>query len=198
MSVFIPNAAEFYAAESIADVQTAVTKSSRLLVRGAGTKTALSRISYSSAAAQTLHADVLELSRLAGILEYNPGEFVFTALAGTPLAVVEAELAQHGQYLPFNPPLAARGATLGGTVAAGLKRCRAPALWRAARLLYRCPVCRRPGPPGAQRRQGRQKRGGFRPAQAADRQLGTAGRAGGVELQGVPEAASLCARCAST
>lgn len=123
MSIFIPSAAEFYAAESIADVQTAVTKSSRLLVRGAGTKTALSRISYSSAAAsggQVLNADVLELARLAGILEYNPGEFVFTALAGTPLAVVEAELAQHGQYLPFNPPLAARGATLGGTVAAGL------------------------------------------------------------------------------
>ena len=120
MSVFIPSAAEFYAAESIADVQTAVTKSSRLLVRGAGTKTALSRVSYSSAAAQALQADVLELSRLAGILEYNPGEFVFTALAGTPLAVVEAELAQHRQYLPFNPPLAARGATLGGTVAAGL------------------------------------------------------------------------------
>ena len=123
MSVFSPYAAEFYAAESIADVQTAVTKSSRLLVRGSGTKTALSRIASGGAAAsgaQPLRADVLELARLAGILEYDPGEFVFTALAGTPLAVVEAELAQHGQYLPFNPPLAARGATLGGTVASGL------------------------------------------------------------------------------
>ena len=29
-------------------------------------------------------------------------------------------LAEHGQYLPFDPPLAAAGATLGGTVAAGL------------------------------------------------------------------------------
>jgi glycolate oxidase FAD binding subunit len=63
---------------------------------------------------------VLDLSHLSGILEYDPGEFVFTALAGTPLAEIEAQLAQHGQYLPFNPPLAARGATLGGTVAAGL------------------------------------------------------------------------------
>ena len=26
----------------------------------------------------------------------------------------------HGQYLPFDPPLAGKGATLGGTVAAGL------------------------------------------------------------------------------
>jgi glycolate oxidase FAD binding subunit len=34
--------------------------------------------------------------------------------------VVQAELAKHGQYLPFDPPLAAEGATLGGTVAAGL------------------------------------------------------------------------------
>jgi glycolate oxidase FAD binding subunit len=63
---------------------------------------------------------VLDLSGLSGILEYDPGEYVISALAGTPLAVVEAELARHGQYLPFNPPLSARGATLGGTIAAGL------------------------------------------------------------------------------
>jgi glycolate oxidase FAD binding subunit len=54
------------------------------------------------------------------MLEYDPGEYVFTALAGTRLAAIEAELARHGQYLPFNPPLAQYGATLGGTVAAGL------------------------------------------------------------------------------
>jgi glycolate oxidase FAD binding subunit len=33
---------------------------------------------------------------------------------------VQAQLASHGQYLPFDPPLVERGATLGGTVAAGL------------------------------------------------------------------------------
>ncbi len=109
---------EVYAAESVADVQAAVVKSHRLFVRGAGTKTALSRpLALSGALAagrgvapdqEVLSADVLELARLAGILEYNPGEYVFTALAGTPLAVIEAELARHGQYLPFNPPLAAR------------------------------------------------------------------------------------------
>ncbi len=45
---------------------------------------------------------------------------MFTALAGTPLAEVQAALAEHGQYLPFDPPLAAAGATLGGAVATGL------------------------------------------------------------------------------
>lgn len=65
-------------------------------------------------------AVVLDVSGLRGVLEYDPGEFTFTALAGTPVAEVEALLAQQGQYLPFDPPLSKRGATLGGTVAAGL------------------------------------------------------------------------------
>ncbi len=57
---------------------------------------------------------------LAGMVEYAPGEFVFTARAGTPLAEIRAELREHGQYLPFDPPLVEAGATLGGTVATGL------------------------------------------------------------------------------
>jgi glycolate oxidase FAD binding subunit len=57
---------------------------------------------------------------LSGILEYEPGEFTFTALAGTPVHEINRALAEHGQYLPFDPPLVAQGATLGGTVAAGL------------------------------------------------------------------------------
>ena len=53
------------------------------------------------------------------MLEYEPGEFVFTALAGTRVADVQMQLALHGQYLPFDPLFADQGATLGGTVAAG-------------------------------------------------------------------------------
>src|SRR5439155_368623 len=60
------------------------------------------------------------LSRLSGIVEYEPSEFTFTALAGTPLKAIIAALAERGQYLPFDPPLADAGATLGGTIAAGL------------------------------------------------------------------------------
>jgi glycolate oxidase FAD binding subunit len=62
----------------------------------------------------------LSLINLTGIIEYQPEEYTFTALAGTPVAEVEKLLAEHGQYLPFDPPLVGQGATLGGTVAAGL------------------------------------------------------------------------------
>jgi glycolate oxidase FAD binding subunit len=45
---------------------------------------------------------------------------VFTALAGTRLADITVALATHRQCLPFDPPLVDAGATIGGTVAAGL------------------------------------------------------------------------------
>jgi glycolate oxidase FAD binding subunit len=79
---------------------------------GAGTKPALSAVPPGTAQ--------LDLSGYRGITEYEPGEFTFTALAGTPLAEINAALSRHGQYLPFDPPLAGAGATLGGTVAGGL------------------------------------------------------------------------------
>ena len=46
----------------------------------------------------------LRLDRLAGIPLYEPDELVMTALAGTPLAQIEARLGQHGQRLAFEPP----------------------------------------------------------------------------------------------
>ncbi|MCS6846700.1 MAG: FAD-binding protein, partial [Anaerolineae bacterium] len=61
---------------------------------------------------------VLDMRRLSGVIDYQPTEFVITAWAGTPVAEVQALLAEHGQYLPFDPLLVERGATLGGTVAA--------------------------------------------------------------------------------
>ncbi len=64
-------------------------------------------------------ATPLVLTGLAGIVEYDPAEFTITALAGTRLSELNAALARHGQHLPFDPPLAAAGATLGGTLAAG-------------------------------------------------------------------------------
>lgn len=101
-----------YNPRTAADVQDAVREGAMLLPRGGGTKTALSSPADGEA--------VLDLSGLSGIVEYDPSEFTFTALAGTPVREVEAALAEHGQYLPFDPPFAAAGATLGGTVAAGL------------------------------------------------------------------------------
>jgi glycolate oxidase FAD binding subunit len=66
-------------------------------------------------------ADVtlLGTKKLSGITEYDPGEFTFTALAGTPVREIVAALGAQGQYLPFDPLLTEAGATIGGTVATG-------------------------------------------------------------------------------
>lgn len=62
----------------------------------------------------------LDVSDLSGIVEYDPAELTFTAMAATPVAELDEALAEHGQYLPFDPPFRAANATLGGTVAAGV------------------------------------------------------------------------------
>ncbi len=98
---------------SIADIQDAVRAAQRIRVRGGGSKPALSNRADEG-------ARILDLSTVQGILDYQADEYTFTARAGTPIADVAAMLAEKGQYLPFDPPLAERGATLGGTVAAGL------------------------------------------------------------------------------
>lgn len=105
-------AAPRMAPTSLAELQACVLAAPRLLPMGGGTKPALSTPPEGTAS--------LALTGLSGIQEYDPGEYTITALAGTPVATVAAALAEHGQYLPFDPPLARAGATLGGTVAAGL------------------------------------------------------------------------------
>ena len=62
----------------------------------------------------------LDVRPLSGITSYEPTELVITALAGTPLADVEAVLAGGGQHLAFEPPRFGAGGTVGGMVAAGL------------------------------------------------------------------------------
>ena len=96
---------------SFREVRQAVADHARIRPRGGGTKPALSRPPRGVAS--------LDLSGLSGIVEYEPEEYTFTALAGTPVAEVQKRLAREGQYLPFDPVLARAGATLGGTVAAG-------------------------------------------------------------------------------
>jgi len=95
------------------EVREAVLAHPRVVVGAGGTKPAASGDPTGSAA-------LLDLSGLSGVLAYDPGEFTFTALAGTPVSEVVEMLAAKGQYLPFDPPLAEGGATLGGTVAAGV------------------------------------------------------------------------------
>jgi len=64
--------------------------------------------------------EVMDTRALSGVVSYEPTELVVTALAGTPLAELEAQLAERGQCLPFEPPHFGPGATVGGMVAAGL------------------------------------------------------------------------------
>lgn len=46
---------------------------------------------------------VLSSAALSGIVEYNPAEMVITARAGTPVAEIEAALAENGQAMAFEP-----------------------------------------------------------------------------------------------
>jgi glycolate oxidase FAD binding subunit len=69
---------------------------------------------------QDVQGTVLDTTAYRGITDYEPTELVISARCGTPLAEIEAHLAQHGQMLAFEPPHFGPGATIGGTVAAGL------------------------------------------------------------------------------
>jgi len=93
---------------SIEELQTAIQAASSVKVVGGGTKPAMSE------------SATMSTRGLNGVLEYEPSEYTFTALAGTPLRDIAALLGENGQFLPFDPPLIDAGATVGGTVAAGL------------------------------------------------------------------------------
>src|SRR4051812_30769686 len=92
------------------ELSEAVRSMPQVLTVGAGTKPRLSAVGA---------VPKLSTQKLSGIVEYEPDEFTFTALAGTPVREIAASLAERGQYLPFDPMLLDSGATLGGTVAAG-------------------------------------------------------------------------------
>jgi glycolate oxidase FAD binding subunit len=62
----------------------------------------------------------LNVSAHCGIVDYQPGELVITARAGTPLTELVSTLSEHNQMLSFEPPLYAGTATLGGTLACNL------------------------------------------------------------------------------
>ncbi len=67
----------------------------------------------------SLQGELLDMAPLTGIVAYEPSELVVTVHAGTPLAELEATLAQHGQFLAFEPPHFGTAATVGGMVSAG-------------------------------------------------------------------------------
>jgi glycolate oxidase FAD binding subunit len=100
-------------------VHSARAAGAQLCIRGGGSKDFYG---------EALQGELLDTRVLEGISSYEPTELVVTARCGTSLAELEAVLAEKGQCLPFEPPhfgepaapSKARGATLGGMVAAGL------------------------------------------------------------------------------
>ena len=85
-----------------------------LRVRGGGTKDF-----YGEApGGDTL--DVLDTRTLTGAAKHEPTELVVTAPAGMTLDALDAQLAEHGQCLAFDPPHFGAASTVGGMVAAGL------------------------------------------------------------------------------
>lgn len=103
---------------SLAEQVRAAAADRRVLaIRGAGTKRFLTGESDATPLDVTVHR---------GIVHYEPTELVITARAGTPLAEIEAALAERNQMLGFEPPHFGPGATLGGTLACGLSGPRRP------------------------------------------------------------------------
>ncbi|MDH6592277.1 glycolate oxidase FAD binding subunit [Variovorax sp. TBS-050B] len=94
-------------------IRAAAADATPLRIRGGGTKDFYG---------EPPRGEPLDTTALAGITSYEPSELVVTVRAGTPLAELEAALAEKGQCLPFEPPhFGTHGAgTVGGMVAAGL------------------------------------------------------------------------------
>ncbi len=91
-------------------VRTAHDSHTPLRIRGAGSKDFYGGM---------LSGQVLDVAAYRGIVAYEPTELYITARCGTPLAEIEAALAEKGQMLACEPPRFS-GATVGGCVAAGL------------------------------------------------------------------------------
>lgn len=64
--------------------------------------------------------EVMDVRAHQGVVAYEPTELVVTVRGGTPLAELEALLAEHKQMLAFEPPHFGAHATVAGCVASGL------------------------------------------------------------------------------
>lgn len=95
----------------IDQVRAAAAARTPLRIRGGDTK---------AFQGEPVSGQPLDTRAFSGIVAHEPSELVITVRAGTPLAEVEAALAEQGQHLPFDPPHFGAGSTIGGAVAAGL------------------------------------------------------------------------------
>ncbi len=101
---------------SFAELQEIVRASERVLPVGSRTKAALTASGEQLSSGLT----TIDMRRYSGIVSYDPSEFLISARAGTTIAELARALAEHGQYLPFDPVFENQQATLGGSIASGI------------------------------------------------------------------------------
>ena len=115
--------------EACALIREAAETGGSFEIIGAGTKRNLGRPVSAGA--------ILDVSRLSGVIDYQPEELVFSAKAGTPLAEIEAMLDARNQMLGFEPcdwaPLFGAGGRQTNSRRRDCRRCLRPAAREAWR-----------------------------------------------------------------
>ena len=107
----IPDSAPRVLSEWRDRIRAADAAGTALELRGGGTKAFYG---------QAPRGEPFDTRAYRGIVSFEPTELVITARCGTPLAELDAAVAQAGQMLPFESPSFGEQATLGGAMAAGL------------------------------------------------------------------------------
>ena len=107
----MPRAERPVTPEACAELLRACAEGGRTVrVRGGGTKAGVRAPRETDM--------VLETGGLEGVVDHVPEDLTVTVRAGTAFAALRDALASHGQFLPLDPPHVARGATVGGVIAA--------------------------------------------------------------------------------
>ena len=91
-------------------VARATAERTKLELAGGGTKTGFGA---------PRDCEVVSMQNIAGVVDYDPAELVLTVRPGTSLADVQDLVAAENQMLAFEP-WGELGATIGGTIAAGV------------------------------------------------------------------------------
>lgn len=112
-------------------VQTALSKSQALSIKGSGSKDFYGH---------SVAGEIINISSHSGILHYSPAELVLSARAGTPLQEIEAKLFENGQSLACEAPHFGPNATFGGMIAAGLAGPARPFGGSIADLILGCTI----------------------------------------------------------
>ena len=98
--------------ESIREqVRAAFESGTPLAIEGGGSKRFFGRVPV---------GETLQVGGHRGIVNHEVSELVLTVRAGTPVHETQAALAEHGQWLPFDPPRHDESSTIGGVVACAL------------------------------------------------------------------------------